>query len=55
MIDTKEIDYEKLDKEFSNYVEKIHAIESGKGGVIKKNDSSEKMSCHITVSIKFKN
>ncbi len=36
LIDQKEIDYEKLDKEFSGYIEKIQAIESGKG--LKKQD-----------------
>jgi len=47
LIDSKEIDYDKLDKEFTNYVEKIQAIESGKG--VKKQEVSEKMNCHITV------
>ena len=49
LVDQKEIDYERMEKEFSGYLEKIQAIESGKGG--KKQDVSEKMSCHITVSL----
>lgn len=47
LVDPKEIDYEKMDKDFSTYVEKINAVESGKG--IKKKETNEKMSCHITV------
>lgn len=47
LVDQKEIDYEKMDKEFSGYLDKIQAIESGKGP--KKQEATEKMNCHVTV------
>ena len=53
LVDQKEIDYEKMDREFSGYLEKIHAIESGKG--VKKQEVAEKMNCHITVFLFEKN